>query len=202
MLDREALRRPALDCAPWLLGKLLRRGPVTLRITEVEAYCGPTDTAAHTAKGRTARNEPMWGEPGHAYIYLCYGLHNMVNVVCADVGEGEACLVRACEVVSGLTEVQRRRGGRSGPSLLTGPGKVGQALELSTALSGHDLLGEEGLQLLPGPEVEEVLVGPRVGIDYATEEHRQALWRFAVAGTRWVSHPKGLQVLRRKSTTG
>ena len=190
---RERLERGALAAAPWLLGKHLRHGPVTLRITEVEAYCGPSDSAAHTAMGRTPRNAPMWGPAGHVYIYLCYGIHQMVNVVCGPVDTGEAVLIRACEVVSGLETVTTRRGGKSGPVLLTGPGKVGQALGVTTALSGVDLLDGEGLELLDAPRVDDILVGPRVGIDYARPEHRDALWRFAVAGTRWVSQRKNLR---------
>jgi len=197
LVHREELRRPALECAPWLLGKLICRGDVVLRITEIEAYCGPADTAAHTSKGRTPRNEPMWGEPGHAYIYLCYGIHNLVNVVCADVGEGEACLVRSCEVLEGLETVTVRRGGRRGPVLLTGPGKVGQALGLTTALSGHDLLTAGELELRDALPVRDILAGPRVGVDYASAEHREAPWRFAVAGTRWVSVATTLRPLSR-----
>lgn len=188
-LRRSGFDRDALEVAPELLGMDLVHGPVRLRISEVEAYRGPTDSAAHTSMGRTARNTPVWGPAGHAYIYLCYGLHNMLNVVCA---EGHCCLVRACEIVEGHDLVRRRRGGKEGPVLLTGPGKVGQALRITTALSGRDLLGRAGLRLLRGEDPPEVLAGPRVGIDYADPEHRDAPWRFARGGTRWVSQRKSL----------
>jgi DNA-3-methyladenine glycosylase len=189
---RSTLDRGALAAAPFLLGKHLVYGAVTLRITEVEAYCGVRDSAAHTARGRTPRNAPMWGPSGHAYIYLCYGIHQMVNIVCGPVDAGEAVLIRACEVVSGLELVQARRGGKSGPVLLTGPGKVGQALGVTTAQSGVDLLAAEGLSLVDAVSEHTVLTGPRVGIDYAEVADRDAPWRFAIAGTRWVSRRSGL----------
>ena len=181
--------RDALEVAPELLGLELVRGPVRLRITEVEAYRGPADTAAHTSMGRTARNAPVWGPAGHAYIYLCYGLHRMLNVVCAS---GHCCLVRACEPVEGLELVRERRGGREGPGLLTGPGKVGQALGLSTAMSGSDLLDGGDLGIGAGRPPRAVVAGPRVGIDYAAPGDRDAPWRFAVAGSPWVSKRKSL----------
>ncbi|HJN78358.1 MAG TPA: DNA-3-methyladenine glycosylase [Myxococcota bacterium] len=188
-MKRSWFERDALELAPDLLGKKLVHGPVTLRITEVEAYRGPSDSAAHTAKGHTPRNAPMWGPGGHAYVYLCYGIHHMMNVV---GGQGHACLVRSAEVVDGLEVVRQRRGGRSGPALLTGPGKVGQALGLDVSLSGHDLLAPGGLRIEDGPVTEDMLRGPRVGIDYAEPEHRDAPWRLALAGTAWVSHRKTL----------
>ena len=184
---RSTLDQGALVSAPFLLGKHLLHGPVRLRITEVEAYCGLTDSAAHTAKGRTPRNAPMWGASGHAYIYLCYGIHQMVNIVCGPVDAGEAVLIRACEVVEGLDLIQKRRGGKTGPVLLTGPGKVGQALGVTTIQSGADLLAAGGLCLVDAVSDHVVLTGPRVGIDYAEPADRDAPWRFAIAGTRWVS---------------
>ena len=193
LLPRALCADDALEVAPRLLGQLLVRGPVTLRITEVEAYRGPEDSAAHTSKGRTPRNAPMWGPPGHAYVYLCYGLHHMLNVVCGPEGTGHACLIRACEVLEGLDTVRARRGGKQGPVLLTGPGKVGAALDLDRSWSGVDLCSEGELRLCRGPTPEAMLSGPRVGIDYALPEHRDAPWRLAVAGTRWVSHRRGLR---------
>ncbi len=187
--------RDALVVARELLGKQLRRGPITLRITETEAYRWPDDSANHCRMGRTPRNEPMWGPPGHAYVYLCYGLHNMLNIVTGPAGEGAAALIRACEPVSGHAEIAARRGGKRGPVLLTGPGKVGQALALDTSWSGHALFRRGGLTLREGPAPAGVLVGPRVGIDYARPEHRDAPWRFALAGTPWVTQRRSLRAL-------
>ena len=169
------------------------RDDVVLRITEVEAYLGPADTAAHTAKGRTPRNAPMWGPPGRAYVYLCYGLHHMLNLVAGPEGAGAAVLIRSCEPVEGLDTVRRRRGGREGPVLLSGPGKVGAALALDTSWSHHDLTVPGGLELHEGAAADAVRIGERIGIDYASAEDRAALLRFAIRDTRWVSRPSGLR---------
>ncbi|XP_068661970.1 DNA-3-methyladenine glycosylase isoform X2 [Aristolochia californica] len=156
----------ALDLAPRLLGKLLRRDDVVLQITE-------------------------FGPGGHAYVYLCYGLHTMLNVVADKEGVGAAVLIRSCAPVSGLEIIQQRRGQKTEkPVLLAGPGKIGQALGISTAWSNHPLYTPGGLEILDGPEPENILVGPRVGIEYAAPEHVKALWRFAVAGSSWISAPK------------
>lgn len=170
-----------------LLGMHLRRGAVTLRITEVEAYLGPQDSACHTSKGRTPRNEAMWGPPGHAYVYVCYGMHQMLNVVAGE-SPGGAVLIRACEPVEGLPHVRRRRGGLDGPALLAGPGRVGAALALSTAFSGHPLFDSGGLELLRGTPPRQVAIGQRVGIESARPRDVRALLRFADAESRWVSH--------------
>ncbi|MEZ4257101.1 MAG: DNA-3-methyladenine glycosylase [Polyangiales bacterium] len=187
VLPQSFCSRDALVVAEALLGKHLRRGKVVLRITETEAYRFPDDTANHCRMGVTDRNRPMWGPPGHAYVYLCYGVHSMLNIVTNAEGEGAAVLIRACEPVAGLGTVRRRRGGKEGPVLLTGPGKVGQALGLLPRWSGHPLFHAGGLELCEGPDPEEVLAGPRVGIDYASARDRRAPWRLAVGGTPWVS---------------
>lgn len=173
-------QRDVVEVARELIGAYIVRGRVVLRITEVEAYLGPQDSAAHTRMGRTPRNAPMWGPGGHAYIYLCYGIHNMLNVVTGN-GEGTAVLVRSCEVVSGLGAVLRRRGASAGPALVAGPGKVGQALDLSTQLSGHALYAPGGLMLCAGTPPARVVSGKRVGIDYARAKDRNARLRFADA---------------------
>ncbi|CAL5056049.1 unnamed protein product [Urochloa decumbens] len=189
-LPREFFEVDALDLAPRLLGKLLRRDEVVLRITEVEAY-RPNDSACHGRFGITARTAPVFGLGGHAYVYLCYGLHMMLNVVADMEGVGAAVLIRSCSPVSGLETIQRRRGQQTEkPILLTGPGKVGQALGLSTDWSNHPLYTPGGLEVLDGPEPQGILVGPRVGIEYASPEHVAAPWRFAIAGTPWISAPK------------
>jgi DNA-3-methyladenine glycosylase len=178
--------RDVVTIARELLGKHVRHGGVTLRITETEAYLGPHDQACHTSKGRTPRTEPMWGPPGHAYVYICYGMHVMLNVVCGEQ-PGSAVLIRACEPVAGLATMQRRRGGMAGPILLTGPGKVGQALGISTKFSGRPLFSG-ALQVLEGVRPEAILVGTRIGLDTVRPRDRDALLRFACADTPWVSH--------------
>lgn len=191
LMPPEFFQIDALDLAPRLLGKFLRRDDVVLRITEVEAY-RPNDSACHGRSGVTPRTAPIFGPGGHAYVYLCYGLHMMLNIVADKDGVGAAVLIRSCSPVTGLETIQERRGQKiDKPLLLNGPGKVGQALGLSTQWSHHPLYSPGGLEVLDGGEdVEKVLVGPRVGIDYALPEHVNALWRFAIANTPWISAPK------------
>lgn len=190
LLPESFYARDALTVAHDLLGKEIRRGAVRLRVTEVEAYCFPGDTANHARFGRTPRNRPMWGPPGRAYVYLCYGIHWMLNLVTNAEGEAAAVLVRAAEPIAGIAQIRaRRRKDEDGPVLLTGPGKVGQALGLDGSFNDHALFRPGGLEVRQGEPPPGVLQGPRVGIDYAEDEHRLAPWRVAAAGTRWVSRP-------------
>lgn len=178
------LQGPAPAAARALLGQLLVRAEVTLRITEVEAYGGPGDSASHARHGRTARNAPMWGPPGRAYLYLCYGMHWMLNVVTGPEGEASAVLIRGAEVVTGLdTVLVRRKAARATPLLCAGPGKVAQALGLDLAFDGHDLLSPGELELREGPSPASILAGPRLGIGFATDEDQARPWRFADGGS-------------------
>jgi DNA-3-methyladenine glycosylase len=187
LLPQSFYARDALEVAPDLLGRWIACGEVTLRITEVEAYRHPDDTASHCRMGRTTRNAPMWGPPGHAYVYLCYGMHNMLNLVTGAEGEGAAVLIRSCEPVAGESVVMARRGGMAGPASLAGPGKVGAALALSTAWSGCCLFQAGKLAVCEGTPARRILAAPRVGIDYAQPRDRKARWRFADADSPWVS---------------
>ena len=135
----------------------------------------------------------MWGPPGHAYVYLCYGLHQMLNLVTNRDGEGAAVLIRSCEPVAGHSAIRRRRGGKEGPVLLTGPGKVGQALGLDKTFSGRPLYRRGGLEVREGSPAAEIAVGSRIGIGYAELEHQDAEWRLAIAGSAWVSHARQLR---------
>jgi DNA-3-methyladenine glycosylase len=193
LIPRSFYQRDALVVARELLGALLFRQDVVLRITEVEAYCWPNDSACHNRFGLTARNRVMWGPGGHAYVYLCYGLHQMLNVVANPEGEAAAVLIRACEPIAGLATIRaRRRGQPERPALLAGPGKVAAALGVDTTWSGHPLFEAGGLEIRQGRPVGRALVGPRVGVDYARPEHRRAPWRFAAPDSDWVSAPKKL----------
>jgi DNA-3-methyladenine glycosylase len=187
LLPQSFYAREALEVALHLLGKHLRHGPVTLRITEVEAYRHPDDTANHCRAGKTIRNAAMWGPPGHAYVYLCYGLHQMLNLVTDADGKGAAVLIRACEIVSGEEHVRARRGGKAGPVLLTGPGKVASALAVDRKFTGQPLYEPGALEVHDAEPVTRFVAGPRVGIDFATPEHRAAPWRLAVADSLWVT---------------
>jgi DNA-3-methyladenine glycosylase len=192
-LPQSFFARECLEVAADLLGKLLCAGPVVLRIAEVEAYRFPGDTANHCRFGRTARNAPMWGPAGHAYVYLCYGMHALLNLVTDGEDRGAAVLIRACEPITGLEHVAARRRGLRGPELLNGPGKVAAALGLSVRHSGLRLSARAGLFVADQPAVGEFLVGPRVGVDYAHEPHRSAPWRLALAGSPWVSKRASLR---------
>jgi DNA-3-methyladenine glycosylase len=136
---------------------------------------------------------PCGAPPGHAYVYVCYGLHDMLNIVTSPEGVAAAVLVRAARPVAGLESVQVRRGGKSGPVLLTGPGKVGAALALDPTWSHHPVFTAGGLELLAGAPPADLLIGPRVGIDYADPADRDAELRFALPDSPWVSRRRTLR---------
>ncbi|MGI9332551.1 MAG: DNA-3-methyladenine glycosylase [Gammaproteobacteria bacterium] len=192
LVPKSFYTRDVLEIAPDLIGMHLHRGGVVLRITEVEAYRWPGDTACHARHGHTARNAPLWGPPGRAYVYLCYGIHHMLNLVTGVEGEAAAVLIRAAEPVKGLATVRRRRGGLEGPVLLTGPGKIGAALGLDLSWNHHPLHTAKGLEIREGRPATDVVAGSRIGVDYAQPEHRDAPWRFADGDSRWVSHRRKL----------
>ena len=160
--DRSWFDRPAAELAP------APGGVVGGRIVEVEAYSGPEDLAAHSARGRTRRNAVMFGPPGHLYVYLIYGLHHCMNVVAGPGEKPEAVLIRALAIDEGLDLARARRGTRVPDArLAAGPGNVGQALGGDRALDGADLLaGPVRVEPRPVPP-RAVRRGPRVGVDYA-----------------------------------
>jgi DNA-3-methyladenine glycosylase len=191
--DRRWFDRSARDVAPDLLGAILVHdsadGRVAVRLVEVEAYLGPEDLAAHSARGRTARNEPMWGPAGHLYVYRIYGLHDCVNVVCGPGDKPEAVLLRAGEIVEGEVVARARRGpGADGRRLASGPGNLGRALGISRALSGADLLGGPVRLAAAADPPRRITRGPRVGVDYAGDWARRPL-RFSITDDPHVSRP-------------
>lgn len=161
-----------------LLGKVLCtrvNGAVTKAvITETEAYAGVGDKASHAFGGRrTRRTEPMFGDGGTAYVYLCYGIHHLFNVVTAVAGMPHAILVRAGRPLEGIPLMERRRGRPVGDkAFMAGPGSLAQTLGITTRLTGKSLLGERlwiehhGIE----PVDATIKVGPRVGVDYAAED--------------------------------
>lgn len=189
--ERAWFDRPSAELAPELLGARLvhdtPHGRVGGRIVEVEAYRGPEDLAAHSSRGRTARNAVMFGPPGHLYVYLVYGLHHCLNVVAGPGDKPEAVLIRALEIDEGMALARERRGGRSPVGrLASGPGNVGQALGVDRLLNGADLLtGPVRVQPRIGPR-PRTSAGPRVGVDYAGAWATRPM-RFWITDDRHVS---------------
>ena len=179
ILSRGFYQRPTIEVAFDLLGKILVRrtphGVTAVRLDDVEAYLGVDDPACHTFGGRrTPRTETMWGEAGRAYVYLIYGIHNCLNVVTVGEGTPEAILIRGGRPVTGLDQIQKRRGKKVKPAALTdGPGKLCQALAITRIDDRSDLCDSEGRLSMraDGRQVNDadVVRLPRVGIDYAGE---------------------------------
>lgn len=190
-LERSWFDRPAAELAPDLLGaRLVHASPdgvVGGRIVEVEAYHGPEDLAAHSARGKTPRNAVMFGAPGHLYVYLVYGLHHCLNVVAGPGGKPEAVLIRGLEIDEGLELARRRRGpGVPAHRVAAGPGNVGKALGVDRSHDGADLLhGPVSIEPRVGPP-PPMRRGPRVGVDYAGAWAAHPL-RFWIADDRHVS---------------
>lgn len=178
-VERLLLCVPAAEVAPTMLGWLLTHeapaGRVTVQLTEVEAYAGEADPASHAARGRTPRTEVMFGPPGHAYVYLIYGIHHCVNAVTGPDGHASAVLIRALEPVQGI------EGNTKGPGLLC------RALGIDRTCNGLDLLGDALFLAEPeAPEPFEVVAGPRVGVAYAGQWAARPL-RFSIRGNPFVS---------------
>lgn len=183
------LRHPT-EVAPELLNKLLVRDDGRAgRIVEVEAYAGADDPAAHSFRGRTARNATMFGEGGHMYVYFTYGMHWCANAVCSK-GQGWGVLLRAIEPVAGIDLMREARGHPAKDRELgSGPGRLGQAMGIDRALDGADLVrGDRGIRIMsdgmPPPEVPAT--GPRVGISRAVEQP----WRWHVPAHAHVSRTR------------
>lgn len=160
-------------------------GLVVVELTEVEAYAGTGDPASHAHRGPTRRNATMFGPPGRLYVYRSHGLHWCANVVVGEAGDASAVLLRAGRVVAGLDLARARRGATvADRSLARGPGNLAQALGLTGADDGTDLLGGGALHLEPRVgQAPAVRSGPRVGVSVAAE----VAWRFWVEGDPSVS---------------
>lgn len=185
ILDRRFYRHHTLLVARALLGKKLVRQidgiEMSGMIVETEAYCGEEDSACHAHSGKTLRNAVMFGEPGHAYVYFTYGMHYMLNLVTEDRNNPCAVLIRSIVPLSGVEEMETRRK-KKGPQLTDGPAKLCQALAIDKSLNGWDLtcgkqLWVEHYKKIPD---KSIIATPRIGIDYARQEHRNALWRFLI----------------------
>ncbi|MDB6164266.1 MAG: DNA-3-methyladenine glycosylase [Xanthomonadaceae bacterium] len=187
-LSRAFYRRDPRQVAPDLLNKVLvaadgRRA----RIVETEAYCGPIDAAAHTYRGRTARNATMFGQPGLLYVYFTYGMHWCCNAVCGQEGEGVAVLLRAAEPLAGLELMRAARpAAKKDRELCSGPARLCQAFGIDRTQDGVDLVASTGgLTIVDDgvPPPDAPVVGQRIGIRHAAEEP----WRWYVPGNPNVS---------------
>ena len=196
-IDSHVLDGQADEVACRLLGVLLVRdddlGRRIARIVETEAYAGPGDLASHARAGRTPRTEVMFGPPGRAYVYLVYGMHHCLNVVCAPDGQASAVLIRAVEPLTGVERMRERRGPSGGADhrLGAGPARACQALDIDRRLDGIDLLADARLWLAaPSDGAAPLIVsGPRIGVDYAGPEWSARPWRFGIAGHPSLSRP-------------
>lgn len=166
-LERNFFARDAVIVAKDLAGKVLvHQSPdgktVRMRISETEAYCGEEDTACHAHKGRTKRTEVMYGPAGTVYIYLCYGMHWLLNIVTGEVDDPQAVLIRAC------TEAN-------------GPAKLTKAMGITGELNHSSVLGPDAYLWVEDDGTHyDIQAKKRVGIGYAAQEDQDKLWRFCI----------------------
>jgi DNA-3-methyladenine glycosylase len=176
-LPRSFYDRDTILVARELLGKYLVYADRVGRIVEVEAYLGPHDLAAHSSRGLTERTKVMFGPPGHAYVYMIYGMYYCMNVVTEREGHASAVLLRAVEPVRNV------RGKTQGPGLLC------KAMGIDKRLNAHDLLSDDFyIAAPPKTEAFTIVKRPRVGVDYAKHWAKRHL-RFYIKGNPFVSRP-------------
>lgn len=192
-------KRPTLEIAPDLLGRSLyvsKNGEFTGGcIVEVEAYIGEDDPACHACRGKTRRNETMYGPPGHAYVYFTYGNHWMLNAVTEPEGFPAALLIRAIEPLHGLPLMRKRRGPNKERTLTNGPGKLTKALGINGKDNGITLRGPRLLIGGRRPRNLTVATSGRIGVS----EGGEAPWRFYIDGHPCVSpYRAGTRATRQK----
>ena len=158
-LPYEFYHRPCDEVARELVGKILVHGDIRLRISETEVYWGEKDTACHASKGRTKRTEVLYAQAGTIYVYLCYGMHWLINIVTGEEGDSQAVLIRAC------TEAP-------------GPGKLTKALGITGEYNRQSILDTPDLWIEDDGFRCEIETAPRVGIGYASPEDQARLWRY------------------------
>jgi DNA-3-methyladenine glycosylase len=181
ILPRSFYARATVEVARGLLGKVLVHGVTAGIIVETEAYLGGDDLAAHSARGLTARTRVIFGPPGHAYVYLIYGMYECLNLVAEPDGRPGCVLIRALEPVSGVELMQARRGAiRKVAQLANGPGKLTLALGITRAHNGADVTrGSLVVREAAGTGEREIEVTPRIGITRSAE----LPLRFVLLGT-------------------
>ena len=165
-LNYDFFHRDALTVASELAGKILARKlpdgtVIRIRITETEAYYGEEDKACHASKGRTPRTELLYGKAGIIYIYLCYGMHWLMNIITGEEGHPEGVLLRAGEEYGG-------------------PAKLTKAIVADKRFNGLSICNNEEIWLEDDGREFEITTAPRVGIDYAGEEWKNKPWRFII----------------------
>ena len=160
-LGYDFFHRPCVEVARDLVGKVLVCGGKQLRISETEAYCGESDTACHASRGRTKRTEVMYMDAGTVYVYLCYGIHWMLNIVTGEENTPEAVLIRACVEAKG-------------------PGKLTKALGITGDYNRSSVVTSDALWIGDDGFRCEIALDKRVGIGYASQEDQDRLWRFVL----------------------
>ncbi|GFP25127.1 DNA-3-methyladenine glycosylase [Candidatus Hakubella thermalkaliphila] len=212
-LPREFYQRPTLTVAQDLLGKcLIRRtgeGLLVGKIVETEAYIGENDLACHASRGKTPRNEVMFGEAGHAYVYFTYGMFYCLNVVTEKKGFPAAVLIRSVEPMEGIKlmiknrydetrrSLKRKNSERLArilllasdppdPHIANGPGKLCQAMKIDKSLNGIDFTGDLLYLKDRGNDIQEIVATSRIGVEKAGES-AQNLWRFYIKESKFVS---------------
>ncbi len=187
------LRNDVVKIARELLGKVLVSNfdnqYTSGRIVETEAYAGEIDKASHAFKGRTKRTEVMYAEGGVAYVYLCYGIHQMFNIVCNKQGTPHAVLIRAVEPIEGTKTMLQRTGKKILDETITrGPGNVGKAFGFHTSQCGMSLQSDEMFIANDGFKVKpsDIVTSPRIGVDYAGD-HAAWHYRFYIRSNKYVS---------------
>lgn len=165
-LGYDFFHRPCLQVSRDLVGKLLVRktaeGEIRLRITETEAYCGEADTACHAHKGRTKRTEVLYADAGTIYVYLCYGIHDLMNIITGDIDDPQGVLIRACEGAPG-------------------PGRLTKRLGITREHNRQSIVDSGGLWIEDDGRRFAVQTGKRVGIGYAAPADQEKPWRFILA---------------------
>ena len=183
LLRRRFFGRSVHEVAPDLIGAILLVDGVGGRLVEVEAY-HQTEPAAHSFRGPTARNAVMFGPPGYAYVYRSYGIHWCLNFVCEPEGSASAVLIRAIEPTSGLAAMRRRRRTANERLLCSGPGRLCEALGITSAHNGL-ALDAPPFAIFARTGAVEVVAGPRIGITKAAD----LPWRYGLKGSRFLSKP-------------
>ena len=158
-LPYEFYHRPCLEVAKDLVGKVLVYRGQRLRISETEAYCGESDTACHASRGRTKRSEVLYADAGTVYVYLCYGMHWMLNLITGEEDDPQGVLIRACVDAPGPGKLTKKLG------------ITGSCNRLSAVASGEIWVEDDGLRC-------DIRTDKRVGIGYASQEDQDRLWRF------------------------